>query len=69
METSEYSITLPQNYIVNIRVGNNNYEEEYEIKSTLSWIEAQIRTKFWDNVEVNRIELVREPKVKLSFSL
>jgi hypothetical protein len=33
---SEYSVVLPQNYVVNIRVGNNHYEEEFEIKSTLS---------------------------------
>ena len=34
-EKSEYSVVLPQNYVVSIRVGNNPYEEEFEIKSTL----------------------------------
>lgn len=69
MKISEYGFTSPQNYVVYIRVGNNHYEEEYGIRSTLSWIETRIRTKFWDDVEVNKIELVREPKVKVSFSL
>lgn len=35
-EKSEYSVALPQNYAVSIRVGNNPYEEEFEVKSTLS---------------------------------
>lgn len=65
----KYSIASPQNYVVNIRVRNNHYEEEFEIKSTLYWIETYIRTKYGDDVEVNKIELVREPKVKVSFSL
>ena len=65
---SEYSVALPQNYEVIIRVGNNPYEEEFEIKSTLSWIEAQIRTKFWDDVEVISIRLIREPKMKIGFT-
>lgn len=65
----KYSIVSPQNYVVNIRVGSNPYEEEFEINSTLYGIEAYIRTKYWDDVEVNKIELVREPKVKVSFSL
>ena len=65
---SEYSITLPQNYVVNIRVGNNPYEEEFEVKSTLCWIEAYIRTKYWDDVEVNSIRLIREPKLKIGFT-
>ena len=34
-EMKKYSVALPQNYVVNIRVGNNPYEEEFEIKSTL----------------------------------
>jgi hypothetical protein len=34
-EKSEYSVALPQNYVVNIRVRNNPYEEEFEVKSTL----------------------------------
>ena len=33
---AEYSVALPQNYEVIIRVGNNPYEEEFEVKSTLS---------------------------------
>ena len=66
-EKSEYSVALPQNYAVSIRVGNNPYEEECEVKSTLSWIEARIRTKFWDDVEVISIKLIREPKVEIVF--
>lgn len=67
-EKSEYSVAFPQNYVVNIRVGNNPYEEEFEIKSTLSWVEAYIRTKYWDDVEVNSIRLIREPKLKIGFT-
>jgi len=67
-EKSEYSVVLPQNYVVSIRVGNNPYEEEFEIKSTLYWIEAYIRTKYWDDVEVNSIRLIREPKLKIGFT-
>jgi hypothetical protein len=33
---AEYSVALPQSYAVSIRVGNNPYEEEFEVKSTLS---------------------------------
>jgi hypothetical protein len=31
----KYSIASPQNYVVNIRVGDNTYEEAFEIKATL----------------------------------
>ena len=65
---SEYSVVLPQNYVVNIRVGNNPYEEEFEVKTTLHWIELYIRAKYWDNVEVNSIRLIREPKLKISYT-
>ena len=64
----KYSVALPQNYEVNIRVGNNTYEEEFEIKATLYWIETYIRTKYWDDVEVNSIKLIREPKLKIDFT-
>lgn len=64
----KYSVASPQNYEVNIRVGNNIYEEEFEIKATLYWIETYIRTKYWDDVEVNSIKLIREPKMKISFT-
>lgn len=64
----KYNVALPQNYVVNIRVGNNPYEEEFEIKSTIYWIETYIRTKYWDDVEVNSIKLIREPKLKISFT-
>jgi hypothetical protein len=53
---------------VNIRVGDNTYEEAFEIKATLYWIETYIRTKYWDDVEVNSIILIREPKLKISFT-
>lgn len=67
-EMERYNVALPKNYIVNIRVGNNPYEEEFEIKSTLYGIEAYIRTKYWDDVEVNSIRLIRELKLKIGFT-
>ena len=67
-EMERYNVASPQNYVVNIRVGNNAYEEEFEIKATLYWIETYIRTKYWDDVEVNSIILIREPKLKIDFT-
>ena len=55
-EKSEwYDISIPQWWYVYITRKSWDYEEEYQVKSTLSWIEAWIRTKFGDNVRVNKI--------------
>ena len=50
-----YDISQPQWWYVYITRKSWEYDEEYQIKSTLSWIETWISNKFWDNVRVSKI--------------
>lgn len=59
----------PRRYLVTIHESTWGYDEEYTIKSTLSGIEAWIRTEYGDSIEVVKIEQVREPANVLDLTL